>query len=122
MLARCLNPKTVGHRYYGAKGVSVCARWNPKAGGSFANFVADIGFCPKGRTIGRNLDTGNYEPGNCCWQTRAEQGNERLYKLLLKKLALDRPEFLPEINPLYGLRTAGSPQLTVYPVTNYEEE
>jgi hypothetical protein len=55
MLSRCLNPKSVGYRYY--KDVTVCDRWNPKAGGSFANFVADMGLRPKGRTIGRNFDS-----------------------------------------------------------------
>lgn len=60
MLARCLNPKSLGYRYYGAKGITVCDRWNPKTGGSFANFLADKGCRPKGTTIGRSLDTGDY--------------------------------------------------------------
>ncbi len=112
MLNRCLNPKSTGYRYYGGKGVKVCDRWNPKAGGSFENFVTDMGgYRPKGRTIGRSLDTGNYEPGNCCWQTRKQQGDERIYKRLILKLGTDYSELIPEI-PLYGLVT-GSPQLTV---------
>jgi len=108
MLARCYNHKNTGYRYYGARGVQVCDRWNPSEGGSFENFVTDMGYRPKGMTIGRNFDTGDYEPGNCTWQTRAEQSDERLYKRLLRKLASDCPELTPEINLLYGMRTGHS--------------
>src|SRR6266576_4644227 len=111
MVARCNNPKNTGYRYYGARSVSVCARWNPKLGGSFENFVSDMGYRPKGTTIGRSLDTGNYQPGNCYWQTRPQQEFQRLCKRLFRKLAADCPELIPEI-PLYGLRTAGSQELT----------
>jgi hypothetical protein len=62
---RCENPKNTGFRYYGGKGVSVCDRWNPKAGGSFENFVQDMGYRPNGTTIGRIVDSGDYQPGNC---------------------------------------------------------
>lgn len=83
--------------------VAVCDRWKD----SFENFLTDRGERPEGTTLGRNFDTGNYEPGNCCWQTRAEQGDERLHKRLLKKLASDCPELTPEIEMLcqYGKRT-----------------
>jgi hypothetical protein len=104
MLARCYNPKSTSYRYYGAKGVSVCARWNPKAGGSFANFLADMGYRPKGTTIGRWFDTGNYEPGNCYWQTSEQQGLQRFCKRILREYP---------VPALYGLRTAGSPQPTI---------
>ena len=111
MLNRCLNPKGVSYRYYGARGVSVCGRWNPKLGGSFENFVHDMGYRPKGMTIGRWLDTGNYEPGNCRWQTREQQGWTRVCRGLLKKLATDCPELIPEIDS-FVFRTAGHPPLT----------
>jgi hypothetical protein len=109
MLARCLNPKSLGYRYYGAKGITVCDRWNPKTGGSFANFLADMGCRPKGTTIGRSLDAGDYTPGNCFWQARPQQDLQRLCKRLFQKLATDCPELIPEIS-LYGIRTAGSSQ------------
>ncbi len=64
-----------------------------------------------GTTIGRWLDTGDYQPGNCFWQTREQQSIAQACKRLLRKLAADCPELIPDF-PLYGLRTA-SPQLTI---------
>ena len=105
MLSRCYNAKNAGYRYYGGKGVRVCDRWNPKAGGSFENFAADVGYRPKGATIGRWLDTGNYEPGNCFWQTREQQGIHRFSKRIMKEIGYP-------ITALYGIRTGGCPQLS----------
>jgi len=69
MIERC-NPN--GHRmdskHYSGRGITVCARWR-----SFENFLADMGEAPKGHTLGRKDNNGNYEPGNCEWQTQAEQ-------------------------------------------------
>lgn len=39
----------------------------------FSNFLADMGERPEGKTLGRIGDIGDYEPGNCEWQTTAEQ-------------------------------------------------
>lgn len=39
----------------------------------FSNFLADMGERPEGTSLGRLGDKGNYEPGNCQWQTAAEQ-------------------------------------------------
>ena len=75
---RCFVPSNPNYRYYGAKGVIVCDRWNPKAGGSFQNFLADMGERPKGKTIDRFPNqTGNYEPSNCRWATPAEQAQNQ---------------------------------------------
>ena len=68
MLTRCYNPNAERYKTYGAKGVSVCERW-----GDFRNFLADMGERPEGKTLGRILDRGNYEPGNVFWMTHDEQ-------------------------------------------------
>jgi hypothetical protein len=46
MIDRCYNVFNIHYDYYGGKGVTVCDRWNPRAGGSFENFYADMGSRP----------------------------------------------------------------------------
>jgi len=67
MLARCYNPKNNRYKNYGAIGISVCDRWNPKAGGSFINFFEDMGQCPERRSLDRKDVNGNYTKENCWW-------------------------------------------------------
>jgi len=80
MLTRCDNPKSDRYKTYGAKGVKVCRRWH-----DFKNFLANMSERPEGKTLGRFLDRGNYEPGNCAWMTRAEQGLNMRNNNALKK-------------------------------------
>lgn len=68
MLSRCTNPNHIAYRLYGARGVSVCARWR-----KFAAFYEDMGARPRGCTLDRIDNARGYEPGNCRWATAAEQ-------------------------------------------------
>lgn len=69
MKERCLNPNSDSFYQYGAKGITVCDRWKS----SFDNFLSDMGQRPESTSLGRIDTYGNYEPGNCRWETLISQ-------------------------------------------------
>lgn len=71
---RCNNEKHPAFARYGGRGVTVCERWN-----SFEFFRQDMGARPSmDHSIDRINGDGNYEPSNCRWATRLEQGRNRI--------------------------------------------
>ena len=87
MLERIRYPKHNPHYI----GISICDRWEPRQGGSFIAFVADMGERPDGMSLDRIDPYGNYEPSNCKWSTPLEQAaNRRAWK--------HTPEGLARIN------------------------
>lgn len=91
MLERVRNSNAPNYHLYGGRGISICDRWLGPDG--FANFLADMGERPKGKTLDREEVNGNYEPGNCHWATAKEQrANQRNSAELdaIRRSALDR--------------------------------
>lgn len=70
MRARCHNPNAKRYERYGGRGIRVCEAWS-----DFAQFLRDMGPRPKGHTLERKNNDGNYEPTNCKWATPKEQQN-----------------------------------------------
>lgn len=79
MIQRCVDPKTKRYEDYGGRGITVCERWR-----DFSNFIADMGVKPfKEASIERKNNDGNYEPCNCKWATRTEQGGNKRNNIIL---------------------------------------
>lgn len=71
MVKRCSDPLHDRYERYGGRGIEVCRAWE-----DFDFFVTDMGPRPgPGYSLGRIDNDGNYEPGNCRWETREQQMN-----------------------------------------------
>lgn len=69
MLSRCGNKKSPHYKRYGAKGITVCEKWN-----DFTAFLSDVGNPPTEKhSIDRIDNARGYEPGNVRWATASEQ-------------------------------------------------
>lgn len=78
MKRRCENPQVAAYRWYGARGIKVCERWQ-----SFAAFVEDVWPRPSEKhSLDRIDSTGDYEPGNVRWATDTEQNRNREFTKL----------------------------------------
>ena len=70
MKTRCDNPKQIGYKYYGGRGITYCPEW--KSFEPFQSFALANGYNDS-LTIDRINSNGNYEPKNCRFIPQKQQ-------------------------------------------------
>lgn len=87
MIWRCNNKARRDYPRYGGRGIRVCQRWLT----SFENFLADLGLKPKGSSLGRIDNDGDYQPGNCRWENNTEQARNKSSNHLIEFSGQTKP-------------------------------
>lgn len=72
MIKRCTKPNNKAYKNYGGRGIKVCNKWM-----KFENFLKNMGECPKGMSLDRINNNGNYCKSNCRWTTYNKQNRNK---------------------------------------------
>lgn len=84
MLQRCYDTRQKCYARYGGAGITVCDRWNPAQGGSFDNFLTDVGRKPtRKHSLDRIDPLGSYCPENVRWATAEQQARNKTNSALV---------------------------------------
>ena len=59
---RCTNPNSRAYKWYGGRGITLCADW-----ANFANFYRDMGIAPDQMSLERIDVNKGYSKDNCTW-------------------------------------------------------
>lgn len=83
MKQRCYSKNNPAYKYYGAREIKICKEWLDDID-NFKKWALANGY-KENLTIERIDVNGNYEPSNCKWITKTQQGynktNSRLYTI-----------------------------------------
>jgi len=113
MRQRCANPNGPQWNDYGGRGITVCERWN-----DFANFLADMGNPPDGRSLDRIDNDKGYGPDNCRWATSKEQNRNKRSNHMVTYKGIKKP--LSEWCEVLGVSYSAAVQRLLY--LGYSEE
>ena len=79
MRNRCLNERCKDYKYYGGRGITICAEWNDYI--NFKEWAMANGYDPNAKrgqcTIDRIDVNGNYCPENCRWVSMKIQNQNK---------------------------------------------
>lgn len=75
MRRRCGYEKSINWHLYGGRGIKVCEEWENNFV-AFRDWALENGYSDE-LQLDRIDNDRNYEPGNCKWSSRVEQGNNR---------------------------------------------
>jgi len=73
ILQRCFNKKNKEYKNYGGRGITICKSWLNDVVVFYNDVINEIGERPKGMSLDRINNDGNYEPGNVRWATPYQQ-------------------------------------------------
>lgn len=97
MKRRCLDSRSPNFANYGGRGILICDGWR-----DFENFFSEMGVRPKGTTLDRIDNEGNYTAENCRWaDTTTQHRNTRTNVNLTYK---GRTQCLAAWADEYGIR------------------
>ena len=94
IIERCTNPKKVGYKYYGGRGITMCQEWmdSPQA---FVDWSLANGFSSELQLDRIDNDKG-YSPDNCRWVTARENIRNRSNSVITPTIA-GQAKFLYQI-------------------------
>lgn len=102
MKYRCEDPNKQRYKNYGGRGISVCKEWD-ESFECFRDWALENGYSV-GLTIDRIDVNGNYEPSNCRWATKEEQGGNKQNTRWVT--AFGETKTLREWSERYGIKAA----------------